>query len=312
MISISIILLTKNGGNDIDSCLSAIFSQKTSHGFEVIAIDSGSTDATIDILSRYPVKIVRIRPEEFGHGVTRNLGARLAQGRYLIYITQDAIPFDEQWLELLINCMNEDDGIAGAYSRNIPKPGCDPFEARYIARAWGKKREIKSINNIKKYNNYYKKLVFFSDTSSCIRKEIWEKFPFNEDLVQTEDQDWSKRVLEANYKIAYEPASIVYHSHSYPIKKLFRKYFDAGTAHKQIFKDNNNVYLPLIPFFAIAVMLLDLNFMVNQRYKTISILKWIPNSIVRHFIEAIGFWLGLHSKFLPINLKRNFTMYGKY
>ncbi len=308
MISASIILLTKNGEKDIYNSLSAIFSQKTSHVFEVIAIDSGSTDATLDILSKFPVKVVSIRPEEFRHGKTRNLGAYLAKGKYLVFITQDAIPFDDHWLELLINSMNEDEEIAGAYSRNIPKLGCDPFEARYIARAWGEKREVKSIKNCKNY----KKLVFFSDTSSCIRKSVWEKFPFNEELVQTEDQDWSKKVLEAEYKIAYEPASIISHSHCYPIKKLFNKYFDAGTAHKQIFKDNNNVYLPLIPFFAIAVMLLDLNFMVKKNYRLLSILKWIPNSFIRHFVEATGFWLGLHSKFLPAKVKRNFTMYGRY
>ncbi|MCZ7381401.1 MAG: glycosyltransferase [Candidatus Methanoperedens sp.] len=308
MISASIILLTKNGGEDINKCLFAIFSQKTSHSFEVIAIDSGSTDATPDILSKFPIKVLRIKPEEFGHGTTRNLGARLAKGKYLVYITQDAIPYNEYWLDFLINSVNKDQEVAGAYSRNIPKPGCDPFEARYIAKAWGENREVKIIKNCKNY----KRLVFFSDTSSCIRKDIWEKFPFNEELVQTEDQDWSKRVLESGYKIVYEPASIVFHSHSYSIKKLFSKYFDAGTAHKQIFKDNNNVYLPLIPFFAIAVMLLDLKFMVNRNYRLLSILKWIPNSIIRHLTEAIGFWLGLHSRFLPAKIKRNFTMYGRY
>jgi rhamnosyltransferase len=308
MISASIILLTKNGETDINNCLTGIFSQNTSHPFEVITIDSGSTDATMDILGKFPVRIVQIKPEEFRHGTTRNFGARLARGRYLVYITQDAIPFNENWLELLIKSVNRDEEVAGAYSRNIPRPECDPFEARYIARAWGEKREVKSIKN---YKNY-KKLVFFSDTSSCIRKDIWEKFPFNEKLVQTEDQDWSKKVLEAGYKIVYEPASIVCHSHNYPIKKLFGKYFDAGTAHKQIFKDNNNVYLPLIPFFAIAVMLLDLNFMIKRNYGFYSILKWIPQSIARHFMEALGFWFGLHSEFLPIQLKRNFTMYGRY
>jgi rhamnosyltransferase len=308
MISASIILLTKNGGEDINNCLFAIFFQKTSHSFEVIAIDSGSTDDTLNILNKFPIKVLRIKPEEFGHGATRNRGARLAKGKYLVYITQDAIPYNEHWLDFLINSVNKDQEVAGAYSRNLPKPGCDPFEARYIAKAWGENREVKSIKNRKNY----KRFVFFSDTSSCIRKDIWEKFPFNEELVQTEDQDWSKRVLGSGYKIVYEPASMVYHSHSYSIKKLFSKYFDAGTAHKQIFKDNNNVYLPLIPFFVIVVMLLDLNFMVNRNYKLFSILKWIPNSIIRHLTEATGFWLGLHSRFLPAKIKRKFTMYGMY
>lgn len=304
----TIILLTKNGGKDLNDCLSAIFSQKTSHAFEVIAIDSGSTDTTLDILGKFQVRIVQIKPEEFRHGATRNLGAREAKGKFLVYVTQDAIPFNEHWLELLINGFGNDEKIAGVYSRNIPKPGCDPFEARYIARAWGEKREVKNLENCRNF----KKLVFFSNTSSCIRKNVWEKYPFNDKLVQTEDQEWSKKVLESGYTIIYEPGSKVYHSHNYPIRKLFGKYFDAGTAHKQIFRDNNNVYFPLIPFFAIAVMLLDINFMIKKNYRLLPTLKWIPNGIIRHLMEATGFWLGLHSRFLPAKLKRSFTMYGRY
>jgi rhamnosyltransferase len=111
-----------------------------------------------------------------------------------------------------------------------------------------------------------------------------------------EDQDWSKRVLEAGYKIAYEPQSLVYHSHTYTLKQLFKRYYDAGTAHKQVFRDNNNVYLPLIPVFAILVSILDLKFMWRRRYKLSAMVRWMPKALVRHLIEAFGFWRGLHAK----------------
>ena len=256
-IDISIIIPTKNAGDGFDDCLSRIFTQKqkTNYKYEVIVIDSGSTDSTLDIIAKYPVRLIIIKPEEFGHGKTRNLGARLATGKYLVFLTQDALPADENWLDFLLNDIGTDDKIAGAYSRTIPRSNCDPFEARYIAQAWGDKKEIKEILDYKIYNNkaYKKKIVFFSNISSCIQKDIWKRFPFSENIIIAEDQDWSKRVLEAGYKIAYEPKSVVYHSHTYTLKELFMRYRDAGTAHKQVFGDNNNVYLLLIPVFAIIV-----------------------------------------------------------
>jgi len=130
---ISIIIPTKNAGAEFNKCLACISQQKTKHKYEVIVIDSGSTDNTLNILTKYPVRLIKIAPEEFGHGKTRNLGARLAQGDYLVYITQDAIPATGNWLDRLIKDMRQDNQIAGAYSRNLPKPGCGPSEARDIA-----------------------------------------------------------------------------------------------------------------------------------------------------------------------------------
>lgn len=302
----SIIILTRNGESTLRECLEHVYTQNYTN-FEVIVIDSASTDRTLEIVSTFPVKLFNIKVEDFGHGKTRNFGARLAKGKYLVYLTQDAIPFNEKWLENLIRNF-EDKDVAGAYSRNIPRPDCDPFEARYILTGWGPKKEVKSIRD---YKNY-KKLVFFSNTSSCLRKDIWAKFPFDDTLVQTEDQAWSKAVLEAGYKIVYDPDSAVIHSHSNSMEVLFKKYFDAGTAHMKIFKNRNNVYLPLIPFFVAAVLFLDLRFMLGNEYRLKEIIKWIPEAIIRHFVEATGFWLGLHFDLLPLSWKRKFTASGRY
>jgi rhamnosyltransferase len=307
----SIIILTRNGEATIGECLGQIYTQNYTD-FEVIVIDSASTDRTLDILSNFPVKVFNIKVEEFGHGKTRNYGAKLAKGKYLVYLTQDAIPFNENWLENLLQNFNDKD-VAGAYSRNVPKEGCDPFEARYITRGWGTEKQLKSIKDpASNYPASYKELVFFSNTSSCIRKDVWEKIPFDDNLVQTEDQDWARNVLEAGYKISYDPASMVLHSHNNSLKTLFRKYFDAGTAHKIVFKNNNNVYFPLIPFFSVISTFLDFKFMLSHGYGSLSIIKWLPAAVLRHFIEATGFWLGLHFNILPLYLKRKFTISGRY
>src|SRR5574337_394745 len=77
VVDVSIILLTKNGQRYLEGVLGAVFAQQTEHGYEVIAIDSGSSDGTVELLRRYPVALRRIPPEQFNHGATRNLGASL-------------------------------------------------------------------------------------------------------------------------------------------------------------------------------------------------------------------------------------------
>ncbi len=98
MVKISIIILVKNGGPYLEEVLRGVFAQKMEEEFEVVAIDSGSVDKSKEILGRFPVRLKEIPPETFNHGETRNLGASLSQGMYLVYLTQDAIPGNERWL----------------------------------------------------------------------------------------------------------------------------------------------------------------------------------------------------------------------
>jgi len=218
------------------------------------------------------------------------------------------VPLDELWLEHLVKPFFDGVEVAAVYGRNIPRGDCNPYEARYIARAWRDRKEVKSMDMVRDL----KELVFFSNTNSCIDKKIWEQFPFNEHLIQTEDQEWSMRVLRAGYKIAYEPSSVVIHSHNDPISIRFRRYYDAGTAHREIFGDNNRVYLPLIPFFAIGVTLLDMKFMGERGYSPASILKWAFLGVPFHLTEACGFWAGLHPAYFPKKLQAWMTLAGKY
>ena len=96
----SIVIPTKNGGQRLASVLKAIFSQNTRYEYEVICIDSGSTDATLDVIRSFPsCRLVQIAPEDFGHGRTRNLGASLSSGEFVIFVTQDALPASDRWLE---------------------------------------------------------------------------------------------------------------------------------------------------------------------------------------------------------------------
>ena len=132
MVEISVIILVKNGGAFLGEVLEGLFSQKGVAAFEVVAVDSGSTDNSREILNRYPVRVEEIPPATFNHGETRNLGARLSQGMYLVYLTQDALPGDDKWLAKLVEPLREDPLVAGTFSSHRPRKDCPLMERRQI------------------------------------------------------------------------------------------------------------------------------------------------------------------------------------
>ena len=209
---ITIVLLIKNAGKKLVHTLDGIFNQVCDLDYEVLAIDSGSTDCSLEILSKYPLRILQISPENFNHGETRNLGASESSKRsdYIVYLTQDAVPYDSQWLQNLIMPMKKDVLVAGAFSRHIPHPTSSPALVRQLTTWWqsgGRNRIIKEmpagIEEFEKNKSFY---IYFSNTSSIIRKSVWEVNPWKK-VDFAEDAVWADEVLRAGYKIVFEPNS---------------------------------------------------------------------------------------------------------
>lgn len=240
MVAASIILLLKNAGRQLEEILQAIFTQDASFEFEVIAVDSGSTDGTLDLLKRFPLRVEQIAPEQFQHGATRNLGASLAQpsAEYLVFLTQDASPADSGWLANLIAPLRADPRAAGAFSRHLPRPGTSPALARQMTTAWqsgGTQRLVKEMPASREaYARDLFYYIFFSNTSSALRRAVWEQYPFAA-VDFAEDAVWADQVLRAGYRVIYEPASRVLHAHNYPLLEQFRQNVDHAHAMKVLF-----------------------------------------------------------------------------
>src|SRR5262249_50785102 len=98
---------------------------------DVVVVDSQSRDGTPDVARRAGARVRTVARATFNHGGTRNLGAALARGRFVAFLTQDALPADPRWLAALIDSMERDDA-AGGYSRVLPRPGCSPLVERTV------------------------------------------------------------------------------------------------------------------------------------------------------------------------------------
>ncbi|MBL8768124.1 MAG: glycosyltransferase, partial [Planctomycetes bacterium] len=95
---VSIVIPTWNGEDTIAECLRGVFEQDVGFETEVLVIDSSSTDRTREIVSRFPVRLHVIDQREFDHGDTRNLGALMTTGDFIVFLVQDAYPERRDWL----------------------------------------------------------------------------------------------------------------------------------------------------------------------------------------------------------------------
>jgi rhamnosyltransferase len=216
---VSIIIPTYHGGDDLLKTLSAIFNQKTTKSFEVILIDSGSNPDHIVEIKKFPLKMISIDKADFNHGLTRDLGANYAEGKFLIFLNQDAIPANEDWMEEM---------IAPFYSESPPKACQGLMEERkdvplFFWHSCGERFYFtsESKNWIKKYYN-----MGFSTVNCAIPKEIWQKYNFGKTDIM-EDKKFQSQVHQSPNDIIYTKG-LVYHSHDYNWRSLSKRCQDEG------------------------------------------------------------------------------------
>lgn len=238
---VSVLIPTKNPGIQFTETLDAVLRQETPWPFEILVVDSGSSDGTVALCeSTVGVRLHRIAPEEFGHGKTRNLGIALTSGEMIAVITQDALPVDNRWLVELVAAVEQSPDIAGAFGRHLPHAGCNPFVARNLTRHFdnfANGSAVTWLDDKEAYErdvHYRQFLHFFSNNNACIRRSVWQVIPYPE-VDFAEDQLWAKKVIEAGFKKAYADKAKVFHSHNYgPWETLCRSY-DESRAFSRLF-----------------------------------------------------------------------------
>lgn len=310
MVKISIILLVKNGSAYLREVLEKVFAQEIEETFEVIAIDSGSKDNSKEILAKFPVFLKEIPSAKFNHGSTRNLGAELSRGEYLVYLTQDAIPFNERWLKYLIHPLIEDESVAGAFSSQRPREDCHLMEKRQIIQTElvsGKEMRVNNAIGNPDYERNRYRYIWFSNTSSCLRKRVWETFPFKP-LEFAEDQDWAQRVLEAGYKTVYVPGSIVIHSHHYGPIKNFKRHFEHAKAMREIFGKEEFPFFKNIFSATRDSVKADFNFFQSEKKNKWAFIRWLFPSVFWYLSAFYGLWLGTHLEKIPFKLRERLSL----
>ncbi|MDP8200606.1 MAG: glycosyltransferase [Candidatus Tenebribacter burtonii] len=263
MIKTSIIIRTYNEVKYLGECLEQIYKQ-TIKDFEIIIVDSESTDSTLEIASKYPVKIIEIKKEDFSHGRSLNIGCRAAKGEYLVLISAHAIPVEKTWLEELIKPFDEN--VAAVFGQQKPMKDAYPLVKRFVENSW---------------ENIGKSRILLSNSNSAIKKEIWEKLPFDEDLIAAEDVLWAKEVKTLGFEIVYNAKAAVYHSHNDTIAQVYKRYYQ--DMYGFIITKNQPIYIIIYLKDAFFNLIIDIKYLLQHKEKP----KWFFIAFA-HFMVKVA------------------------
>jgi rhamnosyltransferase len=220
----SIVIRTLNEGRFIAATLESL-ARQTFTDFEVLIVDSGSTDDTLSIASKYPVRLLHIEPSRFTYGRASNLGCEEAKGDIVVLLSAHSLPADETWLEALIAPL-ADDSVAGVCGRELPRPECNPFDRRGLLRRYqGVEAHDLTLDGHG---------IYFGTANGAIRRAVWLTLPFDEDLSFAEDYDWGRRAIASGYRLRYAPRAAAYHSHNETLTQIRKRFYNQATAERRL------------------------------------------------------------------------------
>jgi len=269
----SIVIRTLNEAKNLEKLLKGIHRQNYSD-WEIVLMDSGSTDGTLEIAEQYGAKIYHIPSDEFTFGRSLNWGCKKACGQYLVFASGHVWPITNNWLGNLVK----------------------PFEQPSIAMVYGRQRgtEDSNLAEFRDLQNQYGQTSHIlvdepngNNGNAAIRRALWVDQPFDELLPGLEDVDWASKAERIGYRIYYAADAMVYHLHEESLRQIYTRYFREAIASKRMFPHNQFSWFDVargLPYF----MVRDVIFAARQ--KKLKKLYQIPGTRGAQFL---GIYNGL-------------------
>lgn len=190
--------------------------------FEVVLVDSGSTDRTREIAVGRGARLVRIAPGDFTFGRSLNVGIRESSGRFIVVASAHVRPVDGLWLTNMLRDLRADPRVAMTYGRQVGWETSKFGESLDFDRFFGPlPREIADH-------------FFANNANSAFRRGLWERRPFDEGLPGLEDIEWARWARREGFRVSYAHDAPVHHIHEETWPQVRRRYFREGVAAKRI------------------------------------------------------------------------------
>lgn len=217
---ISVIIPTLNAEHDIEGLLT-VLGRQSIQPIEILVVDSASEDRTIELIRKHKsVRLLQIDRQDFNHGGTRDLALRESRGDFVCFLTQDAVPVSDDYLELLVAPMVDDSEIALVSGRQLPKADARRFEQLVRGFNYPDSSSVRSKRDLKKYGI---KTFFASDTCSAYRRTAYLECGGFDHVNTNEDMLMAAKFIASGMKVAYEPRAEVYHSHNLTPSQQFAR-----------------------------------------------------------------------------------------
>lgn len=213
--SVGVVIRSLDESELIGRCLETLRAQRRDFDLDILVVDSGSTDATVEIARSHGARIVELAPGDFDYSRSLNVGIDEVRGDLVVSLSAHAIPIDEGWLEAITAPFERPD-VAGVSTRQVPWPDAPWQEVKRLTHAFTEAPRT--------YSRADATGLLFSNAASAIRRSVWREHPFT--LPAVEDLEWAQRVVAAGWSIVYEPRTAVYHSHRESPRAQARRMID--------------------------------------------------------------------------------------
>lgn len=210
--SVSVVIRAKNEARFIGHTLAAIFHPASLAPRQVVVVDSGSTDATLEIVRSFPTTVLQIRPDDFTYGYALNLGVASADAEFVATLSAHSVPAGPEWLRCLLEPFSRP-RVAGVYGRQLPRSNATVLELIGM-RLSGVLSDTPRLLD---------RRPLFSNANGAFRRSLWIEHAFDENIRGAEDIAWVRTMQERGYLIAYQPTAPVHHSHGEPILRHLRR-----------------------------------------------------------------------------------------
>jgi len=217
---VTVFIPVLNGRRYLEEVLDSVAAQGLDGGPDILIIDSGSTDGSVDIVRDRKIRLVQIPNPEFQHGRTRNLAMSLTETPFVAFLTQDATPAHDRWLAELLAPFG-DPAVGATYGSQIPRPHADARTARIITDVYAAPSLL--------VRHPSERFPVFSDVNSCLRRTAWESVPFR-DVRYAEDYYLARDLLAKGRRLAFNLDASVIHSNDVSLGEHFGRMADEVAA----------------------------------------------------------------------------------
>lgn len=299
---VAVIVLTRNAGRLWPEWINAI-RQQTIEAGRYLVIDSMSSDHTAELARVAGMEVIRIAPQDFNHGGTRQWAVELCpDADLLVFLTQDAILKQPDSLEFILRHFEEDEKVGMAYGRHLPRPDAGLLERH--ARGFTYPAQS-SIRDRESFRQMGYRAAFSSDVYAVYRAKALRSIGgFPQHIIVSEDSYVAARLLLAGWKAAYSADSTVEHSHRYSLWQTFRRYFDVGVFHAC---EQPLMLMVGAPDREAGAYVRSLIGYLTQRRKLL-----LPLAALQTLVKLLGFRLGKRYHKLPRGLCERISIQKAY
>tara|TARA_R110001592_G_scaffold158659_1_gene389842 strand:+ start:97 stop:1026 length:930 start_codon:yes stop_codon:yes gene_type:complete len=274
---VSVVIRTLNEEKHLEELLTVIHQQQSkSFEIETVIVDSGSTDKTLNIAKKFGCRITYIKKEDFTFGRSLNIGCDFANGKYLVFVSGHCIPATKTWLHELVKPL-QTENLVYTYGKQVGRDTTKFSERQLFYKYFPDENTLPQEG------------FFCNNANSAIRKTIWGKYKFDEQLTGCEDMYLAKTLVSDGFQLGYVGVAPVYHIHDESWEKVQIRYEREAIALQKIMPEVHVTFFDMVKYVFIGIIK-DLRIAFKQKV----LFKECFSICAFRYVQYVGAYKGNH------------------